>query len=130
LALSPANDRYLTMAALDMAIKQRCPKAGLLHHSDQGCTPASEDYQKVLDAHGITCSMSRRGEVLDNATMESWNSTFRWSAASTSPRTRSRRKRRSITSIRSVLQSGTRHSAIGYLSPAAYERTWRKERAA
>jgi transposase InsO family protein len=37
-ALSPANDRYLTMAALDMAIKQRCPEACLLHHSDQGCS--------------------------------------------------------------------------------------------
>jgi len=47
--------------ALGMALKRRCPDAGLLHHSDQGCTYASEDYQRMLDANGITCSMSRRG---------------------------------------------------------------------
>jgi hypothetical protein len=41
--------------------------AGLLHHSDQGCTYASEDYQAVLEANGITCSMSRRGNCYDNA---------------------------------------------------------------
>ena len=39
--------------------------AGLLHHSDQGCTSASEDYQAILDARGITCSMSRRGDCYD-----------------------------------------------------------------
>ena len=48
-----------------MALKRRCPDAGLLHHSDQGSTYASEDYQDVLDAHGITCSMSRRGNCHD-----------------------------------------------------------------
>ena len=47
--------------ALEMALKRRCPDAGLLHHSDQGSTYASEDYQRVLEVHGITCSMSRTG---------------------------------------------------------------------
>jgi putative transposase len=76
-ALSPVNDRHLTIAALDMAVKRRCPDTGLLHHSDQGCTYASEDYQKILAANGIVCSMSRRGNPHDNAVMESWNSTFK-----------------------------------------------------
>jgi putative transposase len=76
-ALSPSNNRHLTIRALQMAIRRRCPEVGLLHHSDQGCTYASEDYQKVLAAHGITCSMSRRGNVFDNAAMESWFSTFK-----------------------------------------------------
>ena len=44
-AVSAVNDRHLTIKALDMALKRRCPDAGLLHHSDQGCTYASEDYQ-------------------------------------------------------------------------------------
>jgi putative transposase len=61
-AVSAINDRHLTLKALQMALKRRCPDAGLLHHSDQGSTYASEDYQRVLDAHGITCSMSRRGD--------------------------------------------------------------------
>ncbi len=60
-----------------MAISRRCPDAGLLHHSDQGSTYASEDYQTALEAHGITCSMSRRGNCYDNAAMESWFSTLK-----------------------------------------------------
>src|SRR5262249_10081449 len=60
-AISAMNDRHLTLRALEMALKRRCPERGLLHHSDRGSTYASEDYQAVLDAHGITCSMSRRG---------------------------------------------------------------------
>ena len=64
-AISAVNDRHLTIRALEMALKRRCPDAGLLHHSDQGSTYASEDGQDVLDAHGITCSMSRRGNCHD-----------------------------------------------------------------
>ena len=47
-ALSPVNDRHLTIEALENAILRRCPEVGLLHHSDQGCTYASEDYQRRL----------------------------------------------------------------------------------
>jgi transposase InsO family protein len=71
-ALSAVNDRHLTLKALDMALRRRCPSAGLLHHSDQGSTYASEDYQSELSKHGIICSMSRRGNCYDNAVMESW----------------------------------------------------------
>ena len=60
-ALSAVNDRHFTLSAPDKALKRRRPDAGLLYHSDQGCTYASEDYRMRLDAHGITCSMSRRG---------------------------------------------------------------------
>lgn len=48
-AISAVNDRHLTIKALEMALKRRCPEAGL-----QGCTYASEDYQDVLEAHGIS----------------------------------------------------------------------------
>jgi transposase InsO family protein len=81
-ALSAVNDRHLTIKALDMALKRRCPDVGLLHHSDQGCTYASEDYQTILDAHGITCSMSRRGDCYDNAVMESFFSSAKRSGRS------------------------------------------------
>jgi transposase InsO family protein len=64
-AISAVNDRHLAIRALDAALKRRCPDSGLLHHSDQGSTYASEDYQKILDARGITCSMSRRGNCYD-----------------------------------------------------------------
>ena len=55
----------MTLRALEMAIKRRCPDSGLLHHSDQGCTYASEDYQAALEARWIVCSMSRRGNCYD-----------------------------------------------------------------
>ncbi len=76
-ALSAVNDRHVALRALEMALKRRCPQAGLLHHSDQGCTYASEDYRARLAQHGITCSMSRRGNCYDNAVMESWFSTVK-----------------------------------------------------
>src|SRR5712692_5990094 len=76
-AVSTVNDRHVTIKALEMALKRRCPEIGLLHHSDQGCTYASEDYQALLDARGIVCSMSRRGNCWDNAVMESFFSTVK-----------------------------------------------------
>jgi transposase InsO family protein len=76
-ALSPVNDRHLTIQALEMALTRRCPESGLLHHSDRGSPYASADYQAILAAHGITCSMSRRGEVYDNAVMEAFFSTVK-----------------------------------------------------
>ena len=63
-AVSAVNDRHLTLKALSMAVKRRCPEAGLLHHSDQGCTYASEDYQRMLDANGITCSYEPPRQLL------------------------------------------------------------------
>src|SRR6185436_19840268 len=69
--------RHLAIRALAMALKRRCPDAGLLHHSDQGSPYASEDYQTLLEARAITCSMSRRGNCYDNTVMESFFSTVR-----------------------------------------------------
>jgi transposase InsO family protein len=128
-ALSASNDRFLTMRALDTAIRRRCPDAGLLHHSDQGSTYASEDYQKVLTAHGIVCSMSRRGNVFDNAAMESWNSTLK-SELGERFETHAEAKDRLFDFIEVFYNQQRRHSALGYLSPAAYERTRRQELAA
>jgi len=84
-AVSAVNDRHVVIKALEMALKRRCPDAGLLHHSDQGCTYASEDYRTILDRRRITCSMSRRGNCYDNAVIESFFSTRRrWSCSTTS----------------------------------------------
>lgn len=60
-----------------MALKRRSPAIGLLNHSDQGSTYAREDCQDVLDACGIVCRMSRRGNCWDNAVMESFFSTVK-----------------------------------------------------
>lgn len=120
-AVSVVNDRHLAMRALEMAIRRRCPDAGLLHHSDQGSTYASEDYQRLLTAHGIECSMSRRGNCLDNAAMESWFSTVKLELGETFPSLR-RAKEQLFEYIEVFYNQRRRHSALDYLSPARYER--------
>ena len=60
-AMSPQIDRHLVLGALRMAIGTRRPKAGLLHHTDRGSQYASRDYRQALQAAGIVCSMSRKG---------------------------------------------------------------------
>jgi putative transposase len=128
-ALSPVNDRHLTMAALEMAIRRRCPDTGLLHHSDQGCTYASEDYQNLLAAHGIVCSMSRRGNVHDNAVAEAFNSTFK---AECGERFESNEvaEREVFNYVEVFYNNQRRHSVCGYLSPAAFERMFTERQAA
>jgi transposase InsO family protein len=120
-AVSAVNDRHLTMRALEAAIRRRCPSAGLLHHSDQGSTYASEDYQGLLGEHGIVCSMSRRGNCLDNAAMESWFSTVK---AELGERFESigHGKERLFDYIEVFYNQRRRHSALDYVSPARYER--------
>jgi putative transposase len=120
-AVSAVNDRHLTIKALDMALRRRCPDVGLLHHSDQGSTYASEDYQKLLVAHGITRSMSRRGNCYDNAAMESWNSTLKCELGERFESYGSA-KAELFDYIEVFYNQQRRHSALDYESPAAYER--------
>ena len=128
-ALSAVNDRHLTLKALDMALRRRCPGAGLLHHSDQGSTYASEDYQKVLELNGITCSMSRRGNCYDNAAMESWNSTLK-SEIGERFESPSDAKVKLFDYIEVFYNQTRMHSSIDYSSPAEFERADRLKRQA
>ena len=120
-AVSAVNDRHLTIAALEAALTRRCPEIGLLHHSDQGSTYASEDYQDLLAAHGIVCSMSRRGNCHDNAAMESWFSTFKFELGESFESIR-RGKDLSFDYIEVFYNQQRRHSSIGYVAPAEFER--------
>ena len=121
-ATSAVNDRHLTIKALDMALRRRCPGAGLLHHSDQGCTYASEDYQRELSKHGITCSMSRKGNCYDNAAMESWNSTLK-SELGERFESYGIAKEQLFDYIEVFYNQQRRHSSLGYQSPGQYERS-------
>jgi len=67
----------LVEQALNMAIYQRRPEKGLIHHSDRGSQYASDLYQNTLKKHGIICSMSRKGNCWDNAVMESFFHTLK-----------------------------------------------------
>jgi transposase InsO family protein len=120
-AVSAVNDRHLTIKALEMALKRRCPEIGLLHHSDQGCTYASEDYQTILAARGITCSMSRRGNCYDNAVMEAFFSTVKHELADRFDSCGDA-KMALFDYIEVFYNQRRRHSTLGQISPAAYER--------
>ena len=120
-AVSAVNDRHLTMRALEAAIRRRCPSAGLLHHSDQGSTYASEDYRDLLDANSIVCSMSRRGNCLDNAAMESWFSMVKAELGETFESI-AHGKEQLFDYIEVFYNQKRRHSTLDYLSPARYER--------
>ena len=120
-AVSAINDRHLAIRALEMALKRRCPDNGLLHHSDQGSPYAREDYRRVLESQGITCSMSRRGNCYDNAVMEGFFSTAK--------RERSDRfdshgeaKMELLDYLEVFYNQRRRHSTIGQVSPAAFEK--------
>jgi transposase InsO family protein len=120
-SLSAVNDRHLTIRALDMALRRRCPEVGLLHHSDQGCTYASADYQAILCAHGITCSMSRRGNCYDNAVMESFFSTVK-SELGEHLSSCGEAKMELFDYIEVFYNQRRRHSTLGQTSPAEFER--------
>ena len=120
-AVSAVNDRHVTIKALEMALKRRCPDLGLLHHSDQGCTYASEDYQDILEARGIICSMSRRGNCWDNAVMESFFSTVK-SELGEHFESHGAAKMKLFDYIEVFYNQRRRHSTLGQISPAAYER--------
>ena len=120
-AVSAVNDRHLPIAALERALNRRCPQAGLLHHSDQGCTYASEDYQTILATHGITCSMSRRGDCYDNAVMESFFSTVKSELADRFDSV-GQGKMELFDYIEVFYNQRRRHSTLGQISPAAFER--------
>ena len=120
-AVSAVNDRHVTINALEMALRRRCPEAGVLHHSDQGCTYASEDYQHILDVRGITCSMSRRGDCYDNAVMESFFSTVKSELAERFA-SFGEAKMELFDYIEVFYNQRRRHSTIGQISPAEFER--------
>ena len=71
-SMSERIDRKLALDALRMALAQRRPPRGLIHHSDRGSQYASGDYQELLAQHGLRGSMSRRGDCWDNAVAESF----------------------------------------------------------
>ena len=119
-AVSAVNDRHLTLRALEMALNRRCPGTGLLHHSDQGCTYASEDYQRRLETHGITCSMSRKGNCYDNAVMEAFFSTVKSELADRFE-SGGLAKMALFDYIDVFYNQRRRHSTLGYVSPAVFE---------
>jgi transposase InsO family protein len=112
----------LAERALIMALANRTPTAGLLHHSDRGSQYAATSYQRLLDAHGITTSMSRQGNCWDNACVESFFGTLKRELVYHRHYTTREDARQDIFEYIEVFYNRKRrHSTLGYDSPAEYE---------
>ena len=121
-AISPRLDASLTLEALRMAITERQPGPGVIHHSDQGVQYASTEYTEELKAYGFQISMSRRGNPYDNATMESFFKTLKQEEVYLYEyETIDDVKARLPYFIEEVYNRKRLHSAIGYVPPYEFE---------
>ena len=112
----------LVADALMMAVWRRGKPVELLHHSDQGSQYTSEHFQKLLAEQGITCSMSRAGEVWDNSAMESFFSSLKTERTARKVyRTREQARSDVFDYIECFYNPRRRHSTIGYVSPIQFE---------
>lgn len=112
----------LPLAALEMALQQRRPPAGLVHHSDRGVQYASAAYRQRLALAGVIPSMSRPGNCYDNASMESfWSSLKRELVHRYEFATRAEAKTAIFEWIEVFYNRERFHSALGYQSPVDFE---------
>jgi putative transposase len=112
----------LTRKAFEMALAYRQPLPGLLHHSDRGSQYASSDYQHLLTNHEALASMSRTGNVYDNAPMESFFATLKKDLIHHRNYDTRQQAKADIFEYLEVFYNRQRlHSSLGYLSPMAFE---------
>ena len=122
-AMSERNDTKLVADALTMAIWRRGSLKDVIVHSDQGSTYASGSYRKLLKENNMLCSMSRKGECHDNAVAESFFGTLKTELVDDEDyRTRQEARQSLFEYIEVFYNRQRRHSYLGYISPAEYER--------
>src|SRR5262245_36531959 len=121
-SMSASMTAQLVTDALIMALWRRGKPNALLHHSDQGSQYTSEQFQRLLAENGVTCSMSRSGNVWDNAAMESFFSSLKIERTDRRTyRTRDEAKADTFDYIERFYNPRRRHSTLGYLSPMEFE---------
>jgi len=123
-SLSRQIDAALVCQALEMALLQRCPRGDLVHHSDRGVQYASQRLRDLLQREGLTMSMSRKGDPWDNAMMESFFGSLKTEWIDTDYATEEEARLAVFKYIEMFYNPTRRHSALGYLSPAEYERRY------
>lgn len=121
-AMGPRLTGELAEQALTMALVNRIPRAGLVHHSDRGSQYAATSYQRRLTEYGLIPSMSRKGNCWDNACVESFFGTLKRELVHQRPYvTRDEAKQDIFEYIEVFYNRTRRHSTLGYDSPAEYE---------
>ncbi len=124
-AMSERLYAELVVSALDMALKNRRPVAGLIHHSDHGSQYTSFAFGKRLQQAGILGSMGSVGDALDNAVAESFFSTLQAELLDQKKWMTRSELRLAIFDYIEVFYNRQRlHSSLGYLSPLEFEVTW------
>jgi putative transposase len=120
--MSAAMTAELVTDALVMAIWRRGRPRALLHHSVRGSQYTSEAFQRLMAEHGVACSLSRSGNVWDNAVMESFFSSLKVErVAAKIYRTRDQARADVFDYIERFYNPRRRHSTIGYLSRMEFE---------
>jgi transposase InsO family protein len=114
-------DTELVVQALQMAIRQRNPKDGLLHHSDQGSQYTSDEFQAALKARRMRCSMSRRGNCWDNAVAESFFGSLKVEWLDDLYLNHARARQDVFEYIEVFYNRRRRHSTLDGISPVAFE---------
>jgi len=119
-SMHTTRDAEIVVNALRMAVRNRCPRPGLIFHSDQGVQYASSMFRAFLAKHGIVQSMSRRGNCWDNAPVESFFASMKVEVDGLK-RSRSRSSARSaiFEYVAAFYNCQRRHSAVGYQFPAS-----------
>jgi len=121
-ALRHVLEGALTRDALRMALTARRPGPGVLHHTDRGSQYAAGEYQALLRAHAMVCSMSHVGDCWDNAVSESFFATLKRELVDEADwATRDEARTAVFEYIEVWYNRHRRHSSLGYLSPVAYE---------
>jgi transposase InsO family protein len=121
-ALGHTLESELAMTALRMAIRERSPSPGLVHHSDRGVQYASHAYTEMLQQHGATISMSRKGNPYDNAACESFMKTLKYEEVYRNEYRDFKEAHSSIAEFLERVYNRERlHSALGYQSPTDFE---------
>jgi putative transposase len=122
-SMSDQMSAQLVTDALMMALWRRGKPRELLHHSDQGSQYTSEQFQRLLAEQGITCSMSKSGDVWDNSAMESFFSSLKTERVHRKVyQTREQAKADVFDYVERFYNPYRRHSTIGMVSPAEYEK--------
>jgi putative transposase len=122
-SMSATMTAQLVADALLMAVWRRGKPKELLHHSDRGSQYSSEQFQRLMADSGIVCSMSRSGNVWDNAAMESFFSSLKTErTARKIYQTRNEARADVFDYIERFYNAIRRHSTIGYISPVEFER--------
>ena len=121
-AISKRMTKQLVIDALLMALWARKPPQGLILHSDRGSQYCSHAYQKIINTHGLQCSMSKKGDCYDNAAMESWNHSLKVEAIHGEKfLTREEAKSHVFEYIEIYYNRKRLHSKLGYETPDSFE---------